>query len=321
MISVSTMEYLHENKIYVGRSEDVMQKIKPNSIALSFWSPPYFVGKEYEKEETYESWQLMLKKVIENHSLVLKPGGFLVINIADILCFKDESLPRFQAANPSKHKVKITKEMILEVKKKHPNYNRYQLAEILGCSEQTIDRRMNGNNIRGGKYQAQTRVKLVGGSLEEYTYKCKLYLYDKRIWVKDPSWANSRWTSNTYRAVSEYEDLYVFWKPGEFIINRDKLTESEWKEWGLRGVWYINSVSRNDDHEAKFPLELASRIVRLFSNENDIVLDPFMGSGTTAIAALKNNRKYIGIDKEEKYVKLANKSIRKYQSNPTLFDI
>jgi DNA modification methylase len=83
------MEYLKVNRIYHGRSEEKMLEIEPNSIALSFWSPPYFVGREYEKGETYDTWQAMLKKVIENHAIVLKPGGFLVINIADILCFKD----------------------------------------------------------------------------------------------------------------------------------------------------------------------------------------------------------------------------------------
>ncbi len=313
------MEYLKVNRIYHGRSEDKILEIEPNSIALSFWSPPYFVGKEYEQGETYETWQAMLKRVIENHAAVLKPGGFLVINIADILCFKDESIPRFQSLNVSKQKCAITKEMVIEAKRKHPNYNRYQLAELLRCSEQTIDRRMNGNNIRGGKHQTQTRVKLVGGSLESYGYACGLYLSDHRIWTKDPSWANSRWTSNSLKAVSEYEDLYVFWKPGEYVIDRTKLSDEEWSTWGSRGVWFVRSVQKNDDHEAKFPMELAKRVVRLYSAEGDIVLDPFMGSGTTALAAIDLKRKYIGIEKEKKYVDLAAQNIKGFRVQPDLF--
>ena len=81
--------YLLVNDIYCGRSEELMGKIEPNSVSLSFWSPPYFVGKEYEVNESYDSWQEMLKQVIVLHSVVLKPGGFMVINIADILAFKD----------------------------------------------------------------------------------------------------------------------------------------------------------------------------------------------------------------------------------------
>lgn len=307
------------NNLYAGYSEKVMKKIEPASIALSFWSPPYFVGKEYEKFETYESWQNMLRLVIEQHSIVLKPGGFMVINIADIKCFKDELIPRFQASNLSKHRSLITKEMVLEAKSKYPDYNRNKLAEYLGCSEQTIDRRLNGNNIRGGKYEVQTRVKLVGGSLEEFAYDHGLYLYDHRIWAKDPAWANSRWTTNTLKAVDEYEDLYVFWKPGQQVIDRTKLTQKEWKDWGLRGIWFINSVRANDDHEAKFPIALAEQVIKLYSDPDDIVLDPFMGSGTTAIAAINTGRKYIGIEKEKKYVALAKKRIDAHQEQQKLF--
>lgn len=305
------MQYLEANTIYHGRSEYKMLEIEPISVALSLWSPPYFVGKHYEKEETFDSWQRMLKAVIENHALVLKPGGFLVINIADILCFKDENMPRIQALNISNQKCKVTREMVLEARNKYPTYSRYQLADLLGCSEQTIDRRLNGNNIRGGKHQIQTKVKLVGHYLEEYAHNAGIYLYDKRVWAKDPSWANSQWTSNTLKAVSEYEDLYIFWKPGEYVIDRSRLSAQEWKDWGARGIWYINSVRANNDHEAKFPEELATRIIRLFSAENDLVLDPFMGSGTTAIAAIKAKRRYIGIEKELGYVKLAEARLKK----------
>lgn len=313
------MTYLETNKIYLGRSEQKMLEIAPNSVALSFWSPPYFVGKNYEKDETYDTWQSMLKKVIENHSLVLKPGGFLVINIADILCFKDENIPKIQALNISNQKCKVTRQMVLEAKAQNPSYNKHQLAALLNCSEQTIDRRLNGNNIRGGKYQTQTRVKLVGGALEEYAYKAGLYLYDRRIWIKDPSWANSRWISNTLKAVSEYEDLYVFWKPGEYTIDRNKLSKKEWQEWGSRAVWYIQSVRKNDNHEAKFPIELAEKVIRLYTKPGETVLDPFIGSGTTAIAAECNDRNYIGIDKEAKYVELAKCELKRYCSQTRLF--
>jgi DNA modification methylase len=308
------MQYLEDNVIYHARSEHKMLEIKPSSIALSFWSPPYFVGKEYEKEETFESWQTMLRKVIANHALALKPGGFLAINVADILCFKDVDMPRIQALNIANQKCKVTREMVVEAYKNHPNLNRHKIAELLGCSEQTIDRRLNGNNIRGGKYNIQTRVKLVGHYLEKYAYDVGIYLYDKRVWVKDPSWANSQWTSNTLKAVSEHEDLYIFWKPGEYTVDRSKLSTQEWKDWGSRGIWHINSVRSNNDHEAKFPEELATRIIRLFSAEGDLVLDPFIGSGTTAVAAVRMNRRYIGIEKESSYVHLAKARLEELSS-------
>lgn len=312
------MIYLEPNGIYEGRAESLIETLRPNSIALSFWSPPYFVGKDYEKGETYGSWQALLKRVIAGHATALKPGGFMVINIADILCFKDPKIPRFQAMSLAQQKCAVTRKMVLEAKAKHPGYNRDQLAALLGCSEQTVDRRLNGNNIRGGKYETQSRVKLVGGALEEYGYDVGLYLYDHRIWAKDPAWANSKWTSNSLKAVSEYEDLYVFWKPGEMVIDRDKLQPKEWQEWGYRGIWFIDSVRANNDHEAKFPLKLAERVVRLFSSPGDVVLDPFLGSGTTAVAALRHDRKYIGFEKEPHYAALARKNIEHASAQPSL---
>ncbi|WP_269140692.1 DNA methyltransferase [Radiobacillus kanasensis] len=66
-------------------------------------------------------------------------------------------------------------------------------------------------------------------------------------------------------------------------------------EWGSRGIWSIPSVRKNNDHVAKFSLELPKRIIKLFSEENDIFLDYFMGSGTSAVAATLKRRNYIVI--------------------------
>lgn len=312
---------LESNNIYLGDSCELLKEVEGNSIALSFWSPPYFLGKEYEKGVSYYAWQKMLKTVITEHFRILKPGGFLVVNIADILSFEDEKMPKIMGLNPSNRKCSVTKEMVIKAKEEHPNYNRGQLATLLKCSEQTIDRRLNGNNIRGGKYATGTHVKLVGGNLEQYAYDAGLFLYDKRIWKKDPAWANCKWTTNTLKAVSETEDLYVFWKAGEYVVNRERLTAQEWKDWGYRQIWEISSVRANDVHPAMFPLALASRVIKLYTDEGDVVLDPFLGSGTTAIAAINLNRKFIGIEKEQKYFNIAENAIKhaKLESANDLF--
>jgi site-specific DNA-methyltransferase (adenine-specific) len=296
------------NTIVRADSREALRRIAPNSIACSVWSPPYHVSKEYEADVSYDEWQSLLREVIRLHYDILQPGAFLVINIADILCFKDPAMPRIMAENVSGKKVAITQEQVLEAMRRHPGYNRYQLAELLGCSEQTIDRRLHGNNVRGGKYADQTRVKLVGGFIEEMGLEAGLYLYDRRIWVKDAAWENSRWHSTSYRAVDEFEYLYIFWKSGITLVDRNRLTREEWTNWGSRAVWTIPSVRANDDHEARFPLELPRRIIQLLTKPNDIVLDCFVGSGTTAVAAILEGRRYIGIDNEEKYVMMARKA-------------
>lgn len=302
-------EYLAPGEIYHGDAIALLPRIAPNSIALSVWSPPYFVGKEYEADLTFEKWQRLLATVIAHHFPIIKPGGFLVINIADILVFRDEAMPRVQAEVLHKKRSPVTREDIERVMAEHPDYNRHQLAKLLGCSEQTIDRRLHGNNIRGGKYEPQTRVKIVGGLIEEWALKAGFYPYDRRIWVKDAAWENSRWASLSYRSVDEFEYLYFFWKPGITKYDRSRLTPDEWRNWGSRGVWTFPSVRANDDHEAKFPIELPLRVIRLLTDPDEIVLDCFMGSGTTALAALQLNRQYIGIELQEKYVELARCAI------------
>lgn len=296
---------LATNEIHHGDARKLLRQIEPDSIACSVWSPPYHVGKDYERDQSYEDWIRLLKKVIRLHYPILKPGGFLVINIADILVFPDSSMPRIQAVSTNRMRSDITREMVVAAKEANPTFNRYQLAAFLGCSEQTIDRRLNGNNIRGGKYNTQTRVHLVGELVEKAALRAGLYLYDRRVWHKDAAWENSQWHSLSYRSVDEFEYLYIFWKPGVTIVDRTRLISSEWSEWGSRGVWRIPSVRANNNHEAKFPLEIPRRVIKLLTAPDDIVLDCFMGSGTTALAAIREGRRYIGIELQPQYVELA----------------
>lgn len=299
---------LSVNEIHEGDAAHLLGQIEPNSVACSVWSPPYHVGKDYERHLTYEDWVKLLQDVISLHYPILIPGGFLAVNIADILCFPDETMPRIQARNLSRQRSAITREMVLAAKAAYPHYNRNELAALLGCSEQTIDRRLNGNNIRGGKYATQTRVHLVGDFIEQAGLNAGLYLYDRRIWMKDPAWENSKWSTLSYRAVDEFEYIYIFWKPGETVINRAKLTNAEWGAWGSRGVWQFPSVRSNNDHEAKFPIELPRRVIRLLTEPGDTVLDCFMGSGTTAVAAIQEERNFIGIELSAEYTQLARKA-------------
>lgn len=303
--------YLSPDAIYEGDARRLLPRIEPNSVSLSVWSPPYFVGKSYEADMTFEEWKGLLREVIALHFPVIKPGGFLVINIADILCFKDFSMPKIQAEVVSQRRSPVTRDDVLKAIKEHPNSNRYQLAKLLNCSEQTIDRRLNGNNIRGGKYQSQTRVKIVGGLIEDWALSAGFYTHDRRVWVKDAAWENSRWASLSYRSVDEFEYLYFFWKPGVTMVDRSRLTKAEWRDWGSRAVWNFPSVRANDDHESKFPLELPTRVIRLLTEPDEIVLDCFLGSGTSAVAAIRERRRYIGIERDSNYVKIAQRACQR----------
>ena len=294
------------DRIFTGDAREVLESLPEASIDLSFWSPPYFVGKSYERHLRFSDWQKLLRQVIRGHAGIVKPGGFLVINIGDILCFPDESMPRFQADNVRRKTSPVTRSQVLEAKRQRPDAKRHELAALLGCSEQTIQRRLEGNNVRGGKHATATKVLLTGCMVADWAEEAGFYLYDQRIWHKDPCWANSRWHSNSYRAVDEFEHIYVFWRPGVTEYDRNRLTAGEWAEWGSRGVWAIRSVRRNSRHEAEFPEELARRVILLFSPPKGAVLDPFVGAGTTTRVARKLGRHWIGVDNDPRYAQMAH---------------
>lgn len=84
-----------------------------------------------------------------------------------------------------------------------------------------------------------------------------------------------------------------------------------------RDVWYL-SPQKGSNHPAPFPEMLSDRIIS--STEAKIVLDPFIGSGTTAISTLKCGRNYIGIDNSKEYVEMAESRIREYLREENLFD-
>ena len=298
---------LSSNEIYQGDTRELLGQVSPESVALSFWSPPYFVGKSYETELDFAAWSDLLRETIAGHFGIIAPGGFLAVNIADILAFEDPDMPRIQADNVSAKKVKITREQVLAAQQANPDFDKYQLAALLGCSEQTIDRRLKHNNVRGGKYATQTRVQLTTGLVERWATDAGFYLYDRRVWIKDPCWENSRWHSLSYRSVDEFEHLLIFWKPGITVVNRERLDSGEWAEWGSRAVWNIPSVRSNSAHESQFPMELPRRVIKLLTEPGDLVLDCFVGSGTTALAAIELGRQFMGFDISPESLRLAKR--------------
>ena len=97
------------------------------------------------------------------------------------------------------------------------------------------------------------------------------------------------------------------WKKTSGSKDND-ITRDEFMEW-TNGVWTFNGESKKRiGHPAPFPIELPRRCIKLFSFVDDTVLDPFLGSGTTLIAALQNSRKGVGIEVDYDYCQLAQKT-------------
>jgi len=95
--------------------------------------------------------------------------------------------------------------------------------------------------------------------------------------------------------------------------NKSRITKQEFNDW-FRQFWNITGASTKQ-HPAPFPLELAHRLVRMFSFDSDTVLDPFGGSGTTSLAAIKTGRNSIMVDIDPAYLEMAKNRLQKEGQN------
>jgi len=232
-------------------SAGTMTELPDSSVHLMVTSPPYNVGKEYDKDLSLMEYLSFLEGVWKETLRVLVPGGRMCINLANLGRKPYIPLHAF-------------------------------------ITEQAI---RLGFLMRG-----------------------------EIIWNKassaSPSTAWGSWKSAgnpTLRDVHEY--ILVFCKDAFKRQNPLKrastITRDEFLEYN-KSVWYFPTESaRKIGHPAPFPVELPRRLIQLYTFENEIVLDPFMGSGQTAIAARKSNRQYLGYEINETYVALANQRIQK----------
>jgi len=151
------------------------------------------------------------------------------------------------------------------------------------------------------------------------------------IWNKgsssSPSTAWGSWLSAknpTLRDIHEY--ILVFSKgtfSRESLKRNSTISRDEFLEY-TKSVWtFAAEPATKIGHPAPFPVELPYRLIQLYTFEDEVILDPFIGSGQTAIAAIKASRHYVGYDINQEYVKLAKKRIKAFSSSffaPKLFE-
>ena len=121
-----------------------------------------------------------------------------------------------------------------------------------------------------------------------------------------------------YKPNLTHEYILVFQRPSKDLIdktlkdNKDKVDKSlVLGDYEKTSVWDIKP-KKDKNHSAVFPLAIPDKIIQYYSFVDDTILDPFMGSGTTAIACMNTNRNYIGFELDEDYHKLSEKRISEH---------
>jgi DNA modification methylase len=151
------------------------------------------------------------------------------------------------------------------------------------------------------------------------------------IWNKatsaSPSTAWGSWLSAANPTLRDIHEYILVFSKGTFrrknVNKSSTISRDEFLEF-TKSIWTFPAESaRKVGHPAPFHVELPYRLIQLYTFEGDVILDPFIGSGQTAIAAIKTNRHYVGYDIEEEYVRLAEKRVKDFlieTKSPKLFD-
>ena len=181
------------------------------------------------------------------------------------------------------------------------------------------------------------RMMIVWGTLKTDTflkYKLMLSLFDELRSQNEIVWSYN-WggrTKNNFARKHEYAWCYS--KGDKFLFNDNEIRVERKVKKNLRTgkdhtqgtiptcIWEKNNHTTSKDHCGWHPttknLEILSRMIKAYSNENDTILDIFMGSGSTAIACKLTNRNYIGCESNNNYIKLMQERIDSYATNPTV---
>ncbi|PID77381.1 MAG: SAM-dependent methyltransferase [Deltaproteobacteria bacterium] len=147
------------------------------------------------------------------------------------------------------------------------------------------------------------------------------------IWNKaasaSPSTAWGSWMSASNPTLRDIHEYILIFSKGDYKRHRNKkemefkqntIAKEDFIEW-TKSIWTFKAESaKKVGHPAPFPIDLPYRLIQLYSFKTDIILDPFMGSGTTSIAALNSNRNYIGFEINKDYIALTNKRILPYKN-------
>jgi site-specific DNA-methyltransferase (adenine-specific) len=137
------------------------------------------------------------------------------------------------------------------------------------------------------------------------------------IWDKaassSPSTAWGSWRSPANPVLRDVHEYILIFSKGAFqrqgSPQASTISRDQFLEW-TKSVWHFPAVSaRKIGHPAPFPEELPYRLIQLYTFQGEVVLDPFVGSGSTCLAALKSGRVYIGYDTHADYLALAQHRI------------
>ncbi|WP_435180446.1 DNA-methyltransferase [Halorussus sp. AFM4] len=262
----------HRNSLLVGDADNRLSELPDESVQLTVTSPPYNLGKDYEESGDDRRPIAEWRELLDDVIREL----FRVTTPDGKVCINvaasfdsDEDGP-YRRVPLRSHIMEICREAGFDF-----------IDEFVWIKNQYAT---HGDGALLGSYPYPTNIPV--NQRHEYILVFRKYVSEEYHARRDPPAVGSE-----RREAS-------------------KFTREEWREYA-QSVWELPrpSLSVETDHPAVFPIELPRRLIALYSFAGDLVLDPFVGTGTTAVAAEQTGRDYIGIDQNEFYIDTAKRRL------------
>lgn len=261
--------------LYQGDCLDVLKTLEDNSIDLIVTSPPYSDQRKSTyggiHPDKYVEWFLPISAELLR---VLKPTGSFVLNIKE------------KVVNGERHTYVI--ELILALRKQGWLW--------------TEEYMWHKKNSFPGKWP--NRLRDAWERLLHFNKDKKFNMYQDEVKIPIGDWSTKRLAnlSETDKTRDESKVGSGFGKKIENWVGKDMVLPDN--------VMYMATESSNKNHSAAYPEGLPEWFIKLFTQEGDVVLDPFLGSGTTSRVANRLNRHSIGIEMNEEYYKMTEELLK-----------
>lgn len=271
------------NQIIVGDCVEVMSKLPESSIDLMVTSPPYSVGINYDTYDdntTINEYLEFSEKWLQASYRILKDDGRICVNVPYEINLKDRG-----------GRIFIVSEIWNVMKKIGFNW-----FGIIDLEEESPHR---SKTTAWGSWMSPSQPYLYNPK------ECIIIAYKKspkKLQKGEPQWKGE------LTQVQDLKDPMV-WKNKVVYDEKDKrefidLVFGQWK-------YFADTKSLT---KATFSMDIPSKAIKILSYRNDVIMDPFMGSGTTALSAEFLGRKWVGIELSSNYVEVANKRILEYRA-------
>ena len=332
------MDNIEKNTIINGNSLEVLKSLPDNSIDCCVTSPPYYALRDYGcdgqigLEETPEKYIERLCEVFSEVRRVLTPEGTLWLNIGD--SYNGNKVGNIEVVKNKKvsESNDFHKKLCGGAKPKDLIGIPWMLAFALRSQGWYLRQDIIWHKPNPMPESVTDRCT----KSHEYIFlmsKSQKYYFDYEA-IQEPCADQSRTNYacgnrtngiNKDRNDNDFGERSKNWKPrtkncqydgqkpNSFHLSRENgEPDKEYYVRNKRDVWSVNVKPCSEAHFATYPFELIKPCILAGCPENGIVLDPFMGSGTTAIVARSLNRNYLGVELNPEYIKIAHKRLEKH---------